>query len=137
MIQKLGGTAIALGSTALLLGACGSNQSDISQAVSKANSLFADKGITLDCPKTVNTNSRFDCTLSSSQTGKTATVKFHIVNDKLDAVSQSDLESAVAQIATSGNTGTGTETTTTGNTGTGTGTTGGSTGSGNSGTTTT
>lgn len=97
-----------LGASIVGLAACGSsNQSDISAAVAKANSVLASQsvGITLSCPTHVGTDSQFNCTYTDKSTGKSATVTFHITgknHDTLDVVDQNAARAAVAKLTGNG-----------------------------------
>lgn len=106
-LRHASGVAV-LGASIVGLAACGSsNQSDISAAVAKANSVLASQsvGITLSCPTQVDTNSRFTCTYTDRATGKSATVKFHITgqnHDTLDVVDENAARAEVAKITGGG-----------------------------------
>jgi hypothetical protein len=106
MIRRASSAAV-LGLSIVALAGCGSSQSDISGAVSKANSVLASQGvgISLSCPTKVDTTSQFDCTYTNKSNGKSVSVKFHLTgsnHDTLDVVNVTSAKAAVAQVTGSG-----------------------------------
>ena len=95
-------TAIAVGLIALALAACGSSDVKTGPALEEANKAFADLGVTISCPDTVDPAAEFTCTLTGPG-GEGIDVQMKVVEKDgekaLDAVDQGALEEALMKAA--------------------------------------
>jgi hypothetical protein len=94
--------AIAVGLIALALAACGSSDMETGPALEEANKAFADLGVTIACPDTVDPAAEFTCTLKGPG-GEGIEVQMKVVEQDgekaLDTVDQGAFEEALMKAA--------------------------------------
>jgi len=95
-------TASAVGLIALALAACGSSNAETGPALAEFNKSFADLGVTISCPDTVDPAAEFTCTLKGP-CGEGIEVPMKDVEQDgekaLDTVDQGAFEEALMQAA--------------------------------------
>jgi hypothetical protein len=95
-------TAIAVGLIALALAACGSSDLETGPAIEATNKAFAELGVTISCPETVDPAAEFTCTLDGPG-GEGIEVQMKIGEQDgekvLDTVDQAAFEQALLQAA--------------------------------------
>ena len=88
MRLREGGTALAVGASAIVFAAgCGA-KTDVSAGVEDFNKTLEPNGLTLDCPKEIKggEGTVFDCTMKGTKNGKSAPVKLKVVKEGDDLV---------------------------------------------------
>jgi hypothetical protein len=88
MRLREGGTALAVGASAIVFAAgCGA-KTDVSAGVEDFNKTLEPNGLTLDCPKEIKggEGTEFDCTLRGTRNGKSAPVKLKVAKEEGDLV---------------------------------------------------
>lgn len=95
-------TAVAVGLIALALAACGSSEMETGPAVEEANTAFAELGVAMDCPDTVDPEAEFTCTLTGPA-GEAVDVRMKVAEQDgesaLDTVDQAAFEEALMRAA--------------------------------------
>ena len=94
--------AFAVGLTALALAACGSSEMETGPAIEEANKAFAELGVTMACPDSVDPAAAFTCTLDGPG-GEGIEVQMKVVEEggesALDTADQAAFEAALLQAA--------------------------------------
>lgn len=94
--------AIAVGLIALALAACGSSEMETGPAIEEANKAFAELGVVMSCPETVDPEAAFTCTLDGPG-GKGIEVQMKVAEQDgesaLDTADQAAFEKALMQAA--------------------------------------
>ncbi len=95
-------TASAVGLIALALAACGSSEMETGPAIAEANKAFAELGVTMTCPDSVDPEATFTCTLDGPG-GEGIEVQMKIGEEggesALDTADQAAFEKALMQAA--------------------------------------
>ena len=95
-------TALAVGLIAFVLAACGSSELETGPAVEEANKAFAELGVAMDCPDTVDPEAEFTCTLTGPA-GEAVDVQMKVVEQDgesaLDTADQAAFEEALLRAA--------------------------------------
>lgn len=93
---------LAIAAITLTLAACGSSGMDPSKAVEEANKGFADLGVTMSCPDSVEKDKVFTCTLTGKD-GTEVSVDMKVAEQDgesaIDAVDQGKFEEALMKAA--------------------------------------
>lgn len=100
--SRTAATALAVGLTALVLAACGSSELETGPAIAEVNRAFAELGVAMDCPATVDPEAAFTCTLTGPA-GEAVDVQMRVVEQDgesaLDTVDQAAFEEALLRAA--------------------------------------
>ncbi|MGA0060697.1 MAG: hypothetical protein ACO3RU_14025 [Planctomycetota bacterium] len=87
---------------ALALAACGASEMETGPAIEEANKAFADLGVTMECPDSVDPAADFTCTLTGPG-GEGIEVQMKVVEEggesALDTADQAAFEAALLQAA--------------------------------------
>lgn len=87
---------------ALALAACGSSEMETGPAIEEANKAFAELGVTMECPDSVDPEAAFTCTLAGPG-GEGIEVQMKVVEEggesALDTADQAAFEKALMQAA--------------------------------------